>query len=46
MAIALVIIMGVTMTIAILWTRGIDYMQKNHPDYKGKDLFNEDDEQS
>jgi hypothetical protein len=22
--------------------RGIDDMQENHPDYKGKDLFNED----
>jgi hypothetical protein len=23
------------------WVRGIDYMQKNHPDYKGEDLFGE-----
>jgi hypothetical protein len=22
-----------------LWVRGIDYMQENHPDYKGDDLF-------
>jgi hypothetical protein len=21
------------------WVKGIDYMQKNHPDYKGEDLF-------
>jgi hypothetical protein len=21
------------------WVVGIDYMQKNHPDYKGDDLF-------
>jgi hypothetical protein len=21
------------------WVEGIDYMQKNHPDYKGDDLF-------
>ena len=28
--------------IAWNWVRGIDYMQKNHPDYKGEDLFNED----
>ena len=21
------------------WVEGIDYMQKNHPDYKGEDLF-------
>lgn len=28
--------------IAWNWVRGIDYMQENHPDYKGEDLFNED----
>ena len=26
------------------WVEGIDYMQKNHPDYKGEDLFGEFDE--
>lgn len=25
-----------------LWVKGIDYMHKNHPDYKGDDLFGED----
>jgi hypothetical protein len=24
------------------WVEGIDYMHKNHPDYKGDDLFDED----
>jgi hypothetical protein len=24
------------------YIRGIDYMAKNHPDYKGEDLFDED----
>jgi hypothetical protein len=24
-----------------LWVRGLDDMQKNHPDYKGNDLFGE-----
>ena len=23
------------------WVEGIDYMQKNHPNYKGDDLFGE-----
>jgi hypothetical protein len=23
------------------WVVGIDYMQKNHPDYNGEDLFDE-----
>jgi hypothetical protein len=26
------------------WVEGIDYMQKNHPDYKGNDLFGDFDE--
>ncbi len=25
------------------WVEGIDYMQKNHPDYKGEDFLNWDD---
>jgi hypothetical protein len=29
-----------------LWVRGIDYMHKNHPDYKGNDLFGEWDEEN
>lgn len=28
--------------ICYLWIRGIDDMQKNHPNYKGNDLFGED----
>ena len=28
---------------ATFWVRGIDYMKENHPDYKGEDLFNEED---
>jgi len=24
------------------YVRGIDYMHKNHPDYKGEDLFDEE----
>jgi len=27
---------------AALWVQGIDYMQKNHPDYEGEDLFGEE----
>lgn len=29
--------------ISWIWVRKIDYMQDNHPDYKGKDLFDEHD---
>ena len=33
---------GVSTILAVLWVRGIDYMEKNYPDYKGEDLFDED----
>ena len=26
-----------------IWVGGIDYMAKNHPDYKGDDFFSEED---
>lgn len=32
----------VSVFIGIQWVNGIDYMHRNHPDYKGEDLFNED----
>ena len=32
--------------VAISWVRGIDYMKENHPDYKGEDLFDEEDKNS
>jgi len=28
--------------IALAWTKGIDHMQRNHPDYDGRDLFDEE----
>jgi hypothetical protein len=34
--------------ISYLWVRGIDFMKENHPDYKGDDFLNwdEDDKNS
>ena len=32
-------------SVIILWVEGIDYMNKNHPDYKGEDLFNEEEDE-
>lgn len=40
--IAIVCSLVVSAVIAIIWTRGIDYMKENHPDYKGEDLFGDD----
>lgn len=37
------IILISAVVIAIVWANGIDYMHKNHPDYKGYDLFDEED---
>lgn len=39
------IILLIIVPIALLWVKGIDYMHKNHPDYKGEDLFGEDEEE-
>ena len=36
------IILAVVIT-AVLWANGIHHMNKNHPDYKGEDLFREED---
>lgn len=35
------IILIISAIISVLWVRGIDHMKNNHPDYDGKDLFNE-----
>ncbi len=40
--VAIGVILVFTSMIATLWIRGINYMDKNHPDYKGEDLFDED----
>ena len=36
------IILVIVIPMAIVWVKGIDYMHKNHPDYKGEDLFGEE----
>jgi hypothetical protein len=40
-----IVALAVIVTVA-LWVQGIDYMQKNHPDYKGEELFGEDKDES
>ena len=34
---------AILFSLAWLWAGGIDYMSRNHPDYKGLDLFDEED---
>ena len=43
--IAILIVIGIAALISWVWVKGIDNMKKNHPDYKGKDFLDwEDDE--
>jgi hypothetical protein len=35
------IVLVIFAPICWLWVRGLDDMKKNHPDYKGNDLFGE-----
>ena len=39
MWIVYVVMFLVVTVVSLLWVSGIDYMQKNHPDYKGDELF-------
>jgi hypothetical protein len=39
--VAVLCILGMLSPVVVLWIIGIDYMKKNHPDYKGDDLFGE-----
>lgn len=32
-------IFALSLSLAWLWAGGIDYMKKNHPDYKGEDFL-------
>ena len=43
MIIGIIVTLIVVIPVAILWVRGIDNMKKNHPDYKGEDWLNWDD---
>lgn len=42
MLISISIIIVISSIISYFWVRGINYMDKNYPDYKGNDLFDED----
>jgi hypothetical protein len=39
--VAIGVILVFTGMISVLWVQGIDYMDKNYPNYKGYDLFDE-----
>jgi len=35
----IIVAFAIIFLIAVIWTDGIDYMQKNHPEYKGEDFL-------
>jgi hypothetical protein len=39
---AITIGFGIFYVITYNWVKGIEHMQKNHPDYKGEDFLGED----
>ena len=41
--IAILIVLIITIPISILWVRGIHNMKEKHPDYKGDDFLDWDD---
>ena len=46
MVITIVISVIISVIIAVFWVRGIDNMKKNHPEYKGEDFLNWDENKS
>jgi hypothetical protein len=38
----IIFVVASTALLSWAWVRGIDYMNEKHPDYKGEDLFGED----
>ena len=41
MVLVITLIVASAVLISWRWVRGIDYMMKNHPDYRGEDLFDD-----
>ncbi len=44
-ALTIIFVLFVAGIISIVWVMGISTMQEKHPDYKGLDLFDEEDEE-
>lgn len=41
-----IVIIGISiLVVVILWVQGIDYMNKNYPDYEGEEFFNEEEDE-
>lgn len=44
MFISILIILLFVAILSYFWIMGIDFMKENHPDYRGKDFFDEEDD--
>lgn len=42
---AYLLMVAVVAIISYLWVQGIDFMKENHPNYKGEDFLNWDDDE-
>jgi hypothetical protein len=42
LVISILVCVVLSVFLGIQWINAIDYMDKNYPDYKGEDLFDED----
>jgi hypothetical protein len=40
----IILILAAMIPLAFFWVRGIDNMKKDHPDYKGEDLFGDEED--
>ena len=40
--VGVVCVLLMVLPVTYLWITGIDYMMKNHPDYKGEDFLDEE----
>lgn len=40
----IILIFAAMIPLAFLWVGGIDSMKKDHPDYKGEDLFDDEED--
>jgi len=36
---SIILVLGIALTVSILWVRGIDKTKKDYPEYDGEDLF-------
>lgn len=42
----IIVLIFLFVIVVYFYVKGIDYMKDNHPDYKGYDLFDEEDQNS